>query len=643
MAEPVTKGCNPTDVVTNLYQERGRISQTIWERISSGDPFIKALEKTKTPFPSGMGDVLNRRILNVHNPLETDVLNWGRVGAAEPSPDGGQTLGYSPCCVSYKEIKYGDRTVSACMYQDGWKSPEFCIVDLVFKAEWEMAIQDFIETMSNWSKGIWGHWSIMAFQRAVTCSTLNSAYGLIEDHGRYPTPAPTSALTFQHCEEYYRRMKGAGAEMTSAVPGFELVFIGDDEFSALKEKYLQDAGALGNRGTIMLPSLGAVEMLDKYLFVKMKYPRKFRDPQVGETWEDCIVPHSKYVQGPRGTNEVRNPDYYNAAVAKYVEIIFYNMAAAQWLTPPEPLATGLGGFLKPVHYAGEFMLFNQPTVDDPFGKNGRWYADFMAGMIANFPDRARCVMARAVHNRAKDFCPDGCIGSEQPEEEKWHVLDCAELIGGGLQLLVKEKPLPAECPPGTSLFAVDKGGNKWIIDKIVSQEAYAGGPIHTEGGTLVKIEFPASLAAVQNCRRECDGWSHVACMPSDTVVSDPTDPGCQGCAPNTVSADCTFTFEFDSVDGPDKLYDSADAVLVDFVFADPAAPTAAEAETDLQDWITATGTAGTATVVKTGFHWIITVTDAAGDTKTKLTGAKVDYDAGLGYPKLTVVQTGDCS
>lgn len=633
--------CNPKDVALKLLQERGRISETVWEYIASGNPFLAAMAKTKKHFPSGMGDTLNRRILNVNRAKEDDVLNWSRVGGATPAV--GETPGYSPCCVEYKEIPYGDRMVSACIYQDGWKSPDFCVVDLVFKHEWEMVLQQFTQIMSQWTADIWGHWSVMSFQRSVMCSTVNSQYAFPEQLGEYPPYNPTSALTFQHCEEYYRRLKGAGSSLSSAIPGFELVFIGDDEFQFLLQKYKEDVEAIGNRGSITLPELGSVERIGKYMFVLMDCPRRFRDRAVGETWEDAIVPSTKEVPAVRGTRTVRNPDYYDQSVAVYSETIFFNMAAAEWLTPPQELASGLNGFLAPQNYAGEFILFNEKTTCDPKAKMGAFYADFMSGMISNFPDRARCVLSLAVHNQAKDVCVDSCVGERPAEPEKWFVLDCAKVLGESqIQLLVKKGTLPSTCPDNHSLFAVDRKGNKFIIDTVVSQEAYAGDAIHTEGGTLVIVSFPSELSAAASCRNECEGWEYVACLPSNTPSSDPTATGCQGCSPNAVSDVCTFTAEFDSVDGPTSLKESDGTEMVAFSFADADAPTAAEAETAIQTYLDAHG-GGTATVTLDDYHWTIVITGAAGDGKTELTGAEVAYDGGFGYPDSTVVQTGDCS
>lgn len=633
--------CNSKEVVTKLLQERGRISQTIWEFIAASNPFLAAMAKTKSAFPAGMGDTLNRRILNINRAKETDVLGWGRVGGATPA--NGQTPGYNPCCVEYKEIPYGDRMVSACIYQDGWKSPEFCVVDLVFKHEWEMVLQQFTQIMSQWTADIWGHWSVNSFQHSVMCASLASNYGFPEQLGEYPPYVPTTPITFQHCEEFYRRMKGVGSSLSQAIPGFELIFIGDDEFAFLEEQYLKQAATLGNRGSIMLPELGSVERIGKFMFVKMDSPRRFRDRTVGETWDDAIIASTVEVPSVRGTRTVRNPDYYNPAVAKYTETIFFNMAAAEWLTPPQPLSTGLGGFLAPQNYSGEFILFNQPTDCDPKAKNGRFYADFMSGMIANFPDRARCVLSLAVHNRAKDVCVEGCTADQPADYEKWFVLDCAKVLGESqIQLLVKKGTLPSVCPDNHSLFAVDKKGAKFIIDTVISQEAYAGDSVHTEGGTLVIVSFPDDLSAAASCRNECDGWDYVACLPSSTPSSDPTEAGCQGCSPNTVSDVCTFTFEFESVDGPTILKTSGGSTFVTFTFADPDAPTAAEAEALIQTYLDANG-GGTATVTLSDFHWTIVITGAAAAGLTALTGAEVNYDGGFGYPDAAVAQTGDCS
>ena len=96
------------------------------------------------------------------------------------------------------------------------------------------------------------------------------------------------------------------------------------------------------------------------------------------------------------------------------------------------------------------------------------------------------------------------------------------------------------------------------------------------------------------------------------------------------------------MDGPLSLKDSGGNELVAFSFADPDAPTAAEAAADIQTYLDANG-GGTATVTLTDFHWTIVVTGAAGTAKTKLTGAEVTYDGGQGYPDSAVVQTGDCA
>jgi len=629
--------CNPKNVALNLFTERGRISQTLWERISAENPFLGVLAPTKQPFPSGTGETMTRRILNVHNPRETDVLGWSRVGGATPG-----NPGYSPCCVTYKPIPYGDRYVSACLYQDGWKSPTFCVTDLVFKHQWEEVLQQFEETMANWTRGIWGNWSVMAFQSNVTCATLNSEYGLPEDHGKYPNPPPTSVLTFQHCEEFYMRLQGVGAELTSVAQGYQVIFIGSEQFRKLEYEYLKDAADLGARHTeravdMWFPSLGRVKAIDKFMFVMCKFPRRFRAKQTGETWDDCIIPHSTYVQSTHGTNEVRNPDYYNRNIAVYEEILFYNMGAVNWLTPPEPLSTGLGGFLRPQNYAGEFILFNQPTDCDPKGKMGTFYADFMSGMIANFPDRARAVLALAQHNASYDVCPEGCMTGQTVRDARYHVLGCATLLNGNLQLLVKGT-LPETCPDGTSLFAVDKAGNRWIIDTVHDSSAYAGDSINTEGGTIIEVSFPEDYEDVQNCRTECDGWDYVTCLSSLTPSSDPVQSGCQGCSPNTVSDACTFTFEFDSVRGPVALKSAAGSTLVTFTDPDNATTVAS----NIQTYLTANG-GGTVAVTLDEFHYVIVITGAAAAGLAALkAGAYITYDGGLGYPETVAAQTGDC-
>lgn len=634
----ITLGCHrgpdadPMTVITNMIQERGRISQVIYQQIAATHPFIKVLEPSKKLFPSGMGDVLNEVVLDVARPAENDVLGWQRVQAARP--------GYNPCCVEFKEIPYGSRNVSACLYRDGWKTPAFCKVDLAFKYEREKQITQQQMIMAQWTKDIWAHWSVVAFQRSVTCISLTGAYGLPEQIGRYPAYAPpTSIVTFHHLEAIYTRIKSAGGEFGRTVEGHELVFIGAQEFTALEENWQKERVKLGFQSAeVMLPEIGSVRKIGKYMFVLLDTPRRFRQPSPGESFEDCLIPSVIQRESVRGTETVRNPDYYNPEIAKYAEFIYFNASAAEWLIPPAAM-TGASQMYPTSDYSGEFMLINPQTDKDPYQETVYFAARYMSGMIGRFPGRARCGIALAVHDRFRDVCIDGQVGLPG-DPEKWFVLDCSKPIGTArLQLLLKKGTLPEICPDNHSLFAVTKQGHKFLINSIVGQEAYVGDEIHTEGGTIVVIDFPEDLEDVATCREECDGWDYVACLPSSTVSDSPAAAACGSCSPTEpVATPCAHTAHFNS----DTVLDLVDAEGAGLLGARPGGGyTAASFETAIAGWLAGNG-GGSVTVtegVAPEYRWTVAIT---GNNAAALDGAEVIYEDGFYENGAVLVRTGDC-
>jgi hypothetical protein len=622
---------DPTTVITNMVQERGRISQVIYQQIAKTDPFIKVLEPSKKLFPSGMGDVLNEVVLDVSRPSEADVMNWQRVQAARP--------GFNPCCVTYKEIPYGSRNVSACLYQDGWKTPTFCKVDLAFKFEREKQIAQQQMIMAQWTKDIWSHWSVVAFQRSVTCVNLSSAYGLPEQIGRYPTYAmPSSIVTFHHLEALYTRIKSAAGEFGRVVEGHELIFIGAQEFTAFEENYQKERMKLGFQSPeVVLPEIGSVRKVGKYLFVLLDHPRRFRQPQPGESFEDCLIPSTLQRETVHGTETTRNPDYYNPEIAKFSEFIYFNASAAEWLVPPEAM-TGATAMYPTTDYSGEFLIVNMPTDNDPRAKLCYFAAEFMSGMIGRWPNRARCGLALAVHDRFRDVCIDGQVGLPA-DPEKWFVLTCSKPIGTSrLQLLIKKGQLPEICPDNHSLFAVTKQGHRFLINSVIAQESYAGDEIFTEGGTIVVIDFPEELEDAATCREDCDGWDYVACLPSATLSDNPATAVCGSCSPTTpAEVPCAFTAHFNS----DTVLDLEDAEGAALIGARPGGGyTAASFRTKLITLID--DVAATVTVVEgvePEYGWTITVT---GGDASVLNGARVIYEDGFYESGAVFVRTGDC-
>ena len=632
----ISLGCHrgpdaePMTVITNMIQERGRISQVIYQQIAASHPFIKVLEPSKELFPSGMGDVLNEVVLDVSRPSEGDVLAWQRVQAARP--------GYNPCCVEFKEIPYGSRNVSACLYRDGWKSPAFCKTDLAFKYEREKQITQQRMIMAQWTKDIWCHWSVVAFQRSVMCVNLAGAYGLPEQIGRYPTYAsPTSIVTFHHLEALYVRIKSSGGEFGRSVEGHELIFIGAQEFTALEENYQKERVKLGFQSAeVMLPEIGSVRKIGKYLFVLMDTPRRFREPQPGESFEDCLIPSTLQRESVRGTETVRNPDYHNPEIAKYSEFIYFNASAAAWLIPPAAM-TGASQMYPASDYSGEFLLINPQTDKDPFQETVYFAARYMSGMIGRFPARARCGLALAVHDRFKDVCVDGQVGiPAQPE--RWFVLDCSKPIGTArLQLLLKKGTLPEICPDNHSLFLVTKQGHKFLINSIISQESYAGDEIHTEGGTIVVIDFPEDLEEVATCREDCDGWDYVACLPAATLSDHPVTATCGSCSPTQPdTTPCTHTVHFSS----DTVLDLVDAEGAGLLGARPGPGyTAATFRSAIEELLDGEGTVTVTQGEAPEYLWTVVITS---NNNANLEGAQVIYEDGFYENGAAFVRTGNC-
>jgi hypothetical protein len=261
----------------------------------------------------------------------------------------------------------------------------------------------------------------------------------------------------------------------------------------------------------------------------------------------------------------------------------------------------------------------------------------MSGMIGRFPARARCGLALAVHDRFKDVCVDGQVGiPAQPE--RWFVLDCSKPIGTArLQLLLKKGTLPEICPDNHSLFLVTKQGHKFLINSIISQEAYAGDEIHTEGGTIVVIDFPEDLEEVATCREDCDGWDYVACLPAATLSDHPVTATCGSCSPTQPdTTPCTHTVHFSS----DTVLDLVDAEGAGLLGARPGPGyTAATFRSAIEELLDGEGTVTVTQGEAPEYLWTIVIT---GNNNANLEGAQVIYEDGFYENGAAFVRTGNC-
>lgn len=493
---PNMPGAVANDIVTHMISEKGRLSQTIFSNIKRVDPFLAALAPTKRFFPAEFGDSVTDVVLDVNRPDETDILNWEEVKQARP--------GYNPGAQVYKDITYGSRTVSASLYKDGWKTPAFSKIDLSFKFKRERQLQQQFEIMSTWSQDIWSHWSRRAFQRSVVNVVLNQQYGHPESLGAYPATLPSSVLTFNHCEQLFLRLRGAGCELSQAVSGYELIFIGDEELQKLCELYFKTASAdygarqnytIGDSASripeLNIPELGVVKKLGKYLFSTLQFPVRYRDRVAGESWEDAIVPSTIPLATERGTQTIENPDYRDPAVAKYSESYWMNLDAVTWLVPSSAMTSQSGPF-PAIDYSGDFELIQPPkgSKDDPKSQTLYFLADFMSGMLATFPKRARAILSQAVHSLATDTSIDYDQYNVTATGTHYPVLQVSPLIGTlKYQLLVKGT-VPADAPTNASgLFAVMESGKTHLVSSVDAREAFAGDGVFNEAGELVNVTF----------------------------------------------------------------------------------------------------------------------------------------------------------
>lgn len=611
-------GVNADAILTELIQERGRLSGIVWQGIRLANPLLRMMEATKEFFPEGMGDVLTRPILDVSHANELTALNWGELKAAKP--------GSNPCCWTFNEITYGSRQVSACLYKYGEKTPQFCKLDLAFKYKREEQVRQLAQVWGERGRSVWGHWATNAYQKSVCNVTINASYGHPEEHGTYPAfCTPASILTYQHLEMLYVRIKAASGELGVPVQGHQMIVIGEEEFAELDLRYQKSCNAIGRQGDeVSIPDLGSVRRIGKYLFLLTDAPRRYRQPAAGESWDACIIPSTIMAPSFRGEMEMKNPDYHNPSIAVFTETLWFNQSAINWLVPPSAM-TGATGLHPAANFSGEFIPVRPSQENDPFQLNVYFVSAYIAGTISNFPKRGRAILHLSVHQRPCDITLDGPTTGLPAEPTKYFIRDAAKLITAGhMQFLIKGT-LPGACPLGTSLFAVTRAGKRFLIDSVASTTAFAGDAINP-AGTVLDVVFPTSIQSAATVR-DCDPWDYIACLPAATMSNTPDNGGCTACGDDDAAAVCVLRSVFYS-DNIVNVKNSAGTNLLS-----TASYTASTFKTALDTWMgsngggTSTVTAGDAT---NGWRWEVAITGAAGTALTTLRAAQgVTFDAGL--------------
>lgn len=633
---------DPLDVITSMQNQPGFFSSEVYQTLVFDDPFHDYLSKTKKFFAEGMGDTDTTLVFDVSAPSERDVLNWQVIKEASP--------GYNPSAFNVtREIDYGHRKVSACLYKDAIRTKPFSKWDLTFKPKREMQMAQHRQIMSNYARQLWIHWATASFSRTVRCQVLNSAYGHgASAVGGYPVGIlPDSHLTYNYLEALkpgvvstsHGSITAEAKPMADSIGNKQMIFLGNDMFNAFMDELHQRSRT--KYGTspdnIVIPGLGDAKNLGNYMFVIVTYPRRFRLPVGGESWEDCIIPHRIKVASNGGAEvgsiDRENPDYRNPAIAKVEEIRWPNLDSVEWLVPPQAMVKSMSNgkveMFPASDYSGNFFPVNFKSDNDPTGENCYFLARFASGMKGVFPERSRAILAVAAHPRVQPFIQDGqALPAGQNDSLRYPINGCGGNAVGRLSVLIAGTlPADGSTPDGKSLFIVSESGKKYIIGTIHANGAFAGDH-QRAAGRMLEISLPSSLSAAQTCRPQCDPWSHLAWLAADT----PSDAGepcalCGDGATGDADANCTLLAMFYTDSVTDVVNGSAASIVTGEPFT-----TAAGLQTALNTYLTANG-GGTAVVsLGSDFLWTVTITaDSDGGAGiTALRAGKITFSDGVG-------------
>lgn len=641
--------CNDQDAtITNLIEQKGYITDYINAGLKISHPLINLLTPTKMLFPEGQGDSITRAILEQTSPNELDGLNWSPVRSNYP--------GNSACCNTYRKISYGNRTTTGCLTRVGYITDPFCKVDVVFKSNFMEQLMNVVYSMQNTSVGVWSNWLKASYPSVVVNGMMSRQYGHPEQYGSYPDNArPTSAPTVEILEVFKERIDSVGGPIGSPINDMVVYVMGRNSFARMKRRRLEQGATLyGQRqgadftlpGYMSVPivGLGTVETWSGMAFVIIDKPRRFREKADNEDWNDALIPSTINVPTDRGVKTDRNPDYYNREIAIYEETLIVNLQAVDWLVPPAALARDItvGGktFFPALNYAGDFEPVFCP--EDPRRKTVRFSADFMAGMMSRFPEKGRALLGLAVHIEACDdddfvcVTNNGGVAGFTGAAIRWVA---PTTTPNQLNVLITGS-LPANCPPGYTLFMVTDKGLKYPVGSIVSTTSFPGNATYPQAGNYVVVQFPTGYDAIATIRDLCDPWKFIQCLPNTTPSDDPNIVPCGVCSNSgdQPAQECTLEVfvTTDIVRGITTAGGSTTIPVTNYTAAGTL-------QTAINNWLASNG-GGTAVVtggpgISVNSTWKITITGS-----TALVGASLVYDDGLvNTNTIEFGQSGDCT
>ena len=622
---PLIDCADADKTISNMVEQKGWITNFVYGGIRNASPLTRLLEKTKIPFPEGMGDSFTRGVLQVTSPNEADGLNWNPVKSSYP--------GNSPCCNEYRDFVYGSNTVTGCLSQIGYKSPRFCKLDLVLKRNWSEQLMQIVMAMQNITVGVWENWLKASYPKSVTCTTLSKQWGHPEALGTY-LEDPTTFLTVEHLDTIYERVQSAGGLIGSPMQDYQCIVIGRNTFNRMKRRRLeQNATLVGardkdfslpNYAEVMVEGIGKVVVFSMYSFVIIDKPRRYRARAGGETWEDAIIPATINVKADKGYKTDRNPDYYNPNIALYEETLWLNLQAVDWLVPPAALIKGTTAgskeFFPAINYAGDFEAVYCP--EDPKHKTVMFMADFLGGMVSMFPQKGRSLLHFATHIEACDDDDTVCINGNvrAPSNSRSIRWTGTTATSGQLQFLI-EGTMPGSCPAGYSLFVTTEKGYRYLVASVGTTTAFAGNSNYPQPGQYVTINFADPDVAV--LRDLCDQFKFIECLSNETPSNTSADSPCGVCRNGGApTVPCTYEVKVsaDLIRGL-KLADGTTTVISTTNYT-----TASALQTAINTGLASHG-GGTATVTLDAntFQWTISITGNDGT----LADGIVTYDDGL--------------
>lgn len=610
-------GVSPTadacvgDVITAFHHENGNMNEMITRRLEQQSALLRLGMMTRKAFPAGAGDIYTKVTLTTTMPTSAVGKNWTALKAAYPG-------GPVPGCRTPQVIRYGHLKTQACLEKFSLRTQDFNAIDLTFKQrreqQWNWVTQ---QVLPDWSLGTQKFWYREAYRKQVWNIILCRDWRSTAQIGDFVTHTkPTSALTPDHLDEFYRFLSGYGANQTPYTGTgdgmlYHVLVTGPDEARLLDELDRSQNAGLGSRwsGDIVIAGYGRMRTIRNWVILIEDDITRLGENADGTFYE---VEATTEVAVLEGVESQANPAYYDPTQAKYTVNYLWNVSAAEWYVPPD--------FTRfPNQRAGDwngsFSIINLQTPEDPKAENAYFLADFAFGMGPNTDARRGAViLSKAVHRRGTDYCVDNS-GSRSLIEPLYSVKNFTfDALDSRLNFEANVA-IPASCPAQYSLYLITQGGKRAKIATVA---------LRSEGGVIKKYSVTLTDGALATVRT-CDPWTHVACLPDIEPTTVVVGDDCLTCAASNET--CTFTAVLDTnVVNNIRLKDGTQLNDVASGFAFPYDVTIAGNGTttgrtgldaQLTTWLTANTNANGGGAV--------TVDHTAGVTTVQITGTKACF------------------